>query len=137
MNIEDLQPILIMLGEQENRLVKKIDDQESRVFKKLDDLHKVNCDTNAEVRKINGRLREAEKDIVSIKHDVKSGKERCDRNSVASDFIKILFYVAKRPKMFMATVIMALVGIQILVVYVIEYNILGRIIELIINRLLT
>ena len=92
MELKDLQPIVTLLSQQEERLCQKIDH-----------VHEDVKETNRNVKLINGRLRKAETDLAGMQSTCKERKDIVD--AALSDikpikpFTKAVNWIASHPKL--------------------------------------
>lgn len=119
-----LQPIVTMLAAQEERLSKKIDQQEIRMSQKIGDVH-------SDVKRINGSVAQAHKDIADFKHDCALRGEKCAATLTniknANWIIERFSEMSKRPKTAVVVFLLFVVTTQIIVLEATEKDWLGKI----------
>lgn len=124
MDIKDLQPIIDLMNQQEERLVKKIDEVHDDVL-----------ETKKQATLTNGRLRTAEKDIIEIRSDLKIRQATCfarlEGLTPSIPTIKAINYISKRPRLLLFAFIAGIIVIQGLVMEALNNNWIGHLLNFI------
>ena len=107
--------------------------QEERLVSKINDVHSDVKETRDDVKKINGRLRQAEQDISSVKATCGERRdyinEKLAEVKPAASVSKVIQWVQKHPKITILLSLMVLVAIQTTVMMAVEHEWIGKLIE--------
>jgi len=107
--------------------------QEERLVNKINEVHTDVRETRDDVRKINGRLRQAEQDIASVKATCGERRdyinEKLAEVKPVASVSKVIQWVQKHPKITILLSLMVLVAIQTTVMVAVEHEWIGKLIE--------
>ena len=122
MDIKELQPIIDLMNMQEERLVRKIDEVHGDVVT-----------TRDQAIKTNGRVTEAEKDIIQLKNASESRKLDCGKKladlTPTIQTVRTINLITKKPKVSISIFIGVLICIQTLIYQAVENNWIREIIN--------
>lgn len=122
MDIKELQPIIDLMNLQEERLVRKIDEVHGDVVT-----------TRDQAIKTNGRVTQAEKDILQLKNDSESRKLDCGKKladlTPTIQTVRTINLITKKPKVSVSIFIGVLICIQTLIYQAVENNWIREIIN--------
>jgi peptidoglycan hydrolase CwlO-like protein len=125
MDIHELQPIIDLITLQEERLAKKIDE-----------VHDDVKETRDQAKKTNGRVTQAEKDILLLQTQFESKREECKKKFDSIDptisTVKFINFLTNKPKFSIVLFIGTIVIIQTIVLEATQNNWLKSFIDLII-----
>lgn len=129
MDIQDLKPIIELMTLQEERLSKKISE-----------VHDDVKETRDQAKQTNGRIQQAEKDIIKLQGAIEGRKEFCAENQIRLNkkfdeivgsgvIIKHLSTFSKSPKLFLFGFVGFVVVVQIIVLEAVEKNWVAQLLD--------